>query len=173
MDPQILYNCSYILLAAGIILLILNIVLFFRFGMLGIIRSEIAERRETAESGSEGYFARVVSRVHNETGIEENKVFEDKITVEQYAPEEERTPTVQKAQAEQYVPDEQYEPEETDESIDDTDPSITVLVSGSKKESTNGETVVKAKNKKRDLQDDDYRIIDSIIVIHGDPHAIK
>lgn len=179
MDPQILYNCSYILLAAGIILLILTIVLFFKFGMIGIIRSEIAERRKADESDGDSYYNRVVGLIHDEEDTEEDIAPEEKAAEEPSVPKKPRTATVQKPRKKKPVSkkvQEQPEPPETpDEStdMDDTDVSITVLVSGSKKESTDGETVVTAKNKKPDLDDDDYRIIDSIIVIHGDPHAIK
>lgn len=161
MEPQILYNCAHILLAAGIILLILSVILFFRFDVIGMIRSELAERNETSRSGSDSYYTRVASRIHSESSIEDNKVFEDMIADEQYAPEENDAPV-------EPLPELLPEADTHDAEI-----SETVLISGSNNTPADGETIVTSRNRTMDPEEDDFMMIDNIIVIHGDPHAIK
>lgn len=180
MDPQILVNCSYIFLAAGIILLILTVVLFFKFGIIGIIRAEAAERKEAAESGNESYYNRVVSQIHKDAGSEDANESGNDPAEDNNTTEGKRSYTVQNPKKKKRVPDPVLPvPEEapiTDAQEPDdeqSDASITVVVSGNRNNNDTGETVVTPRNKKRDLNDDDFFIVDDIIVIHGDPHAIK
>ena len=187
MDPQILVNCSYIFLAAGIILLILTVVLFFKFGIIGIIRAEAAERKEAAESGNESYYNRVVSQIHKDASPENANGSGNDPAGDNMTTEEKRSYTVQNPKKKKKSPDpalsvpegspvpvaQEPDDEQSDASITPGCDSITVVVSGNRNKNDPGETVVTPRNKKRDLKDDDFFIVDDIIVIHGDPHAIK
>lgn len=149
MDTQLLHKGSDILLAVGIALLILTIILSFRFRIYETLISEFGKEKNRAANESNDYFARAESS--KSRVIEELNSFPDAAAVVADSIISEAAPKADKKPAA---------------------PAATV-VKPKKKASRISETVVASRKKRPAAEESDYRITENIIIIHGDPHAVK
>ena len=155
MDTKVLHISANILLASGLLLFILTVILSVRFNVIRILKLEFGSEKKASAAEKENAPVMNANSADNGEYIEEDKVFEDVIAEEQPFYEAPVLPAV---------------PPVTENDISDSD---TIIISENSEEPDPGDTVLIKKEKRNDSPEDDYRIIENIIDIHGDPAAIK
>ena len=152
MSPQLWNNISYILLVTGILFFTVTVILAVKFQLITMLKAEMNRRHgKNKMSAGEEYFNYVESRTHNTNAIEEISTTEDIKEVG--------------ADPKPMVSSLQNAPSSADDS-----PFATVIVSQhSPSAPAEGGTVITAGK----MQDDGFRVTDSIMIIHGDPFAIR
>ena len=154
MSAVIWNNIAYALLITGIVFFTVTFILAVKFQLFDMLKAELSRNRKKARmTAGEEYFAFVEKRNHDLDAIEEISASMDIKEVSTSAAPVPRKVSVQP------VPS----------SADDS-PSATVVVSPHEPSEApaEGGTVVTAGK----MNDEGFRITDSIMIVHGDPHAI-
>lgn len=159
MSSQALTNIAYILLASGIIMLILTVFLSVKYNLIGMLRTEFGRDKQASVFENSDDPSKKPDISITESSIEKGKVFEDEITAEHNVLYE----TCE-------------EPEITDElrsQYADISDSETVIIKPGTEECDPDGTVVASREGKRDISNKEFRMIEDIIVINGDPQLIE
>lgn len=155
MSPQTWHKISYILLTTGIIFFVVTVILALKFQLLNIIRSEMQRsRRKNVMSTGEEYLAYIKKKSSGLSVIDELSDSSNSDIKEIKPVSESGRGTVSEL------------------SDADDSPSATVVISSHVPEeqaASESATVVTSGK----IEDEGFRITDSIMVIHGDPHAIR
>lgn len=151
MTPELWSNISYVLLATGIIFFMVTVILAVKFQLLTMLKAELSRsRKKNKMSAGEEYFAYVENTRRDTNTIEEISASVDIKEVSNAPKPPEKVPHSAPSSA-------------------DDDPSATVVITAhTPSEPDEGGTVITAGR----MQDDGFRITDSIMIVHGDPHAI-
>ena len=153
MSPEVWSNISYILLVTGIVFSMVTVILAVKFRLLDMLKAEFSRNsKKIRMSPGQEYFAFVEKKNHELDAIEEISASMD-IKEVPSSSEPSRKISIQP------VPS----------SADDS-PSATVVISQREPEEkpAEGGTVVTAGR----MDDEGFRITDSIMIVHGDPHAV-
>ena len=202
MSSEAMRLCSYILLAAGILLFVLTVILSFKFEIVQMLISERAEKKKASgragqdESGDPAN-ARTESTVTegSEIRTESGIVSEVPMPVTNSEPPAGAPTTPIKSGPAQPVSapatpiksgsaqpvSAPTTPIRKQNNVQENKPlkkkgavtSTTVVISGNKSVPDKEGTVVISKSGSRNALRDDYEIIENIIVIHGDPNIIS
>lgn len=151
MSPELWSNISYILLVTGIIFFTVTVILAVKFQLLSMLKADLTRsRKKIRMTPSEEYFAFVERKNRELSAIEEvSSSIEIKAVSEDVKPKVSVQPV----------------PSDADDS-----PSATVVVSLHEAEETpaEGGTVITSGR----MDEEGFRITDSIMIVHGDPHAV-
>ena len=153
MSPEVWSNISYILLVTGIVFSMVTVILAVKFRLLDMLKAEFSRNsKKIRMSPGQEYFAFVEKKNRELDAIEEISASMD-IKEVPSSSETSRKISIQP------VPS----------SADDS-PSATVVISQREPEEkpAEGGTVVTAGR----MDDEGFRITDSIMIVHGDPHAV-
>ena len=187
MSSEAMRLCSYILLAAGILLFILTAILSFKFEIVQMLISERAEKKKASvragqDESDDPANARTESTVtegsanKTETGL----VSDGAMPVIKSEPPVSAPTTPIKSGPVPPVST-PTTPLRKQNNVQEKKPlkkkgavtSTTVVISGNKSSPDKEGTVVISKSGGRKAPKDDYEIIENIIVIHGDPNIIS
>ena len=149
MNSETWHNISIVFLVSGIVFLLTTVILSIKFQLFSILKSEIEMKKESTDSSD--YLDNAVSgsrAVKADDGITENEG--------------------QKVHGDTYSFDSNVsQPYEMTPPI--TEQSATVIAP---RDSQSSETVI-VSDAERQVQSADFTIKNSILVMHGDPSAIK
>ncbi|MDE5620129.1 MAG: hypothetical protein K2I80_06365 [Ruminococcus sp.] len=146
MNPESWHSISTVFLIVGIIFFILTVWLSVKFNLLSIIKSEISNRKERQNSDENDYF--IINQNSNSNSSENAVIYNSKNNIVSSLSNQE----------ESNVSNTVLAPKQEELNV-----SNTILVS----EESNGTY------EEHHKENDDFIISENIIVIHGDPSAIR